>query len=120
MQLSMKYLKGVHDFSSFRSSGCQASNPVRNVSDVSLAKNKGVIVFSITANAFLYHMVRNIAGTLVDIGLKKIRPKDLHIIMSEKNRKYCSKMAPPHALFLWCVSYPQKYKISYNTESILL
>ena len=57
MQLSMKYLKGVHDFSSFRSSGCQASNPVRNVSDVSLVKNKGVIVFSITANAFLYHMV---------------------------------------------------------------
>ena len=84
MQLSMKYLKGVHDFSSFRSSGCQASNPIRNVSDVSLVKNKGVIVFSITANAFLYHMVRNIAGTLVDIGLKKIRPKDLHIIMSKK------------------------------------
>ena len=90
MQLSMKYLKGVHDFSSFRSSG------------------------------FLYHMVRNIAGTLVDIGLKKIKPKDLHTIMSKKNRKYCSKMAPPNALFLWRVSYPQKYKISYNTESILL
>ena len=98
MQLSMKYLKGVHDFSSFRSSGCQASNPIRNVSDVSLVKNKSVIVLSITANAFLYHMVRNIAGTLVDIGLKKIRPKDLHIIMSKKNRKYCSKMAPPNDL----------------------
>ena len=65
-------------------------------------------------------MVRNIAGTLVDIGLKKIRPRDLHIIISKKNRKYCSKMAPPNALFLWRVSYPQKYKISYNTESILL
>ena len=120
MQLSMKYLKGIHDFSSFRSSGCQASNPVRNVSDVFLVKNKSVIVFSITANAFLYHMIRNIAGTLVDIGLKKIRPKDLYTIMSKKNRKYCSKMAPPNALFLWRVSYPQKYKISYNTESILL
>ena len=120
MQSSMKYLKGVHDFSSFRSSGCQASNSVRNVSDASLIKNKEVIVFSITANAFLYHMVRNIAGTLVDIGLKKIKPKDLYTIINKKNRKYCSKMAPPHALFLWHVSYPQKYKISYNTESILL
>ena len=65
-------------------------------------------------------MVRNITGTLVDIGLKKIKPKDLHIIMSKKNRKYCCKMAPPHALFLWHVSYPQKYKISYTRESILL
>ena len=65
-------------------------------------------------------MVRNIVGTLVDIGIKKIKPHDLKIIIENKNRKYCSKMAPAHALFLWNISYPQKYKIKYNTESILM
>ena len=120
MKLSLKYLKGTHDFTSFRSSGCQASSPVRTISSVSLQKNKNIIVFSITGNAFLYHMVRNIVGTIVDIGIKKIKPKDLNSIMGKKNRKYCSKMAPAHALFLWEVTYPQKYKIKYNTESILI
>ncbi len=120
MKLSLKYLEGKHDFSSFRSSGCQASNPVRNISSVSLEKNKNIIVFSITANAFLYHMVRNIVGTLVDIGIKKLQPRDLKIIITKKNRVYCSKMAPAHALFLWNVSYPQKYKIKHNAESILM
>ena len=120
MKLSLKYLEGTHDFSSFRSSGCQANSPLRNISSVSLEKNKNIVVFSITANAFLYHMVRNIVGTLVDIGIKKIKPHDFKTIMTKKNRKYCSKMAPAHALFLWKVSYPQKYKIKYNTESILM
>ena len=120
MKLSLKYLEGIHDFSSFRSSGCQANSPFRNISSVSLEKNKNIIIFSITANAFLYHMVRNIVGTLVDIGIKKIKPHDLKIIIEKKNRKYCSKMAPAHALFLWNISYPQKYKIKYNTESILM
>tara|TARA_B100000035_G_C20966038_1_gene538797 strand:+ start:135 stop:917 length:783 start_codon:yes stop_codon:yes gene_type:complete len=120
MKLSLKYLEGIHDFSSFRSSGCQASSPIRNISSVSLEKNNNIIVFSITANAFLYHMVRNIVGTIVDIGIKKIKPKDLKVIMNKKNRNYCSKMAPAHALFLWNVSYPKKYKIKYNTESILM
>ena len=41
-------------------------------------------------------------------------------IMNEKNRKYCSKMAPANALFLWRTTYPQKYQIKYNNESILL
>lgn len=120
MKSSLKYLKGLQDYSSFRSSGCQSKNALRNIIKTSLVKEKDIIIFSITANAFLYHMVRNIVGTIVDIGLKKIPPSELKVIINKKNRKYCSKMAPSNGLFLWSVSYPQKYIIKYNKESILL
>jgi len=79
-----------------------------------------LIIFTITANAFLYHMVRNIVGSILDVGTSKLKPSDINKIMNEKNRKYCSKMAPANALFLWRTTYPQKYQIKYNNESILL
>jgi tRNA pseudouridine38-40 synthase len=110
----------VQDFSSFRSSGCQAKSPIRNIINTSIIKNKNIIIFSITANAFLYHMVRNIVGTIVDVGSNKILPSELRNIINKKDRKFCSKMAPSNGLFLWKVSYPSKFKINYNSESILL
>tara|TARA_B100001093_G_scaffold449759_1_gene456119 strand:+ start:327 stop:1109 length:783 start_codon:yes stop_codon:yes gene_type:complete len=120
MKSSLKYLNGLQDFTSFRSSGCQAKSPSRHIINTSIKKNKNIIIFSITANAFLYHMVRNIIGTIVDVGTNKITPSDLQKIINKKDRKYCSKMAPANGLFLWKVSYPRKYKINYNSESILL
>jgi len=120
MKSSLKYIKGKHDFTSFRSSGCQANSPERNVLSLSLEKENKLIIFTITANAFLYHMVRNIVGSILDVGTSKLKPSDINKIMNEKNRKYCSKMAPANALFLWRTTYPQKYQIKYNNESILL
>ena len=120
MKSSLKYLNGIQDFSSFRSSGCQAKSPIRNIINTSITKNKNIIIFSITANAFLYHMVRNIVGTIIDIGSNKILPSELRNIINKKDRKFCSKMAPSNGLFLWKVSYPSKFKINYNSESILL
>jgi len=120
MKSSLKYLKGVQDYTSFRSSGCQSKNPMRNIINASLEREKYIIIFSITANAFLYHMVRNIVGTLVDIGLRNINPSYLKTIILNKDRKYCSKMAPAKGLFLWNSSYPKKYRIKYNKESILM
>jgi len=120
MKSSLKYLKGVQDYTSFRSSGCQSKNPMINIIKASIERDKDIIIFSITANAFLYHMVRNIVGTLVDIGLRNINPGYLKTIISKKDRKYCSKMAPAKGLFLWNSSYPKKYRIKYNKESILM
>ena len=120
MQSSLKYINGVQDYSSFRSSGCQANTAIRNISSTSLERNKNIITFTITANAFLYHMVRNITGTLIDIGTGKILPSQLKSILNQRDRKYCSKMAPANGLFLWSVAYPRKYRIKYNSESVLL
>ncbi len=120
MRDSLKYLRGKNDFSSFRSSGCQSKSAIRNIIKLSMSKRKNIITFEIEANAFLYHMVRNIVGTLIDIGSAKISPIDIKKILQEKDRKACSKMAPANALFLWKVSYPSKYKILLNSESILM
>ena len=64
-------------------------------------KQNNLIYIDITANSFLYHMVRNIVGSLVDIGLRKFNPSELKIIIDKRNRIYCSKMAPAHPLFLF-------------------
>jgi tRNA pseudouridine38-40 synthase len=120
IRASLKYIHGIQDYSSFRSSGCQANTATRNIISTSIEKNKNIITFTITANAFLYHMVRNIVGTLIEIGTGKILPRELKIIVSQKDRKCCSKMAPSNGLFLWNVSYPRKYRIKYDSESVLL
>ena len=120
MKSSLKYLKGVQDYTSFRSSGCQSASPIRNIIKTSLERDKDIIIFSITANAFLYHMVRNIVGTVVDIGFRNINPSYLKTIILNKDRKYCSKMAPAKGLFLWNSIYPKKYRIKYNKDSILM
>ena len=65
-------------------------------------------------------MVRNIVGTLVDVGFRNINPSYLKTIILNKDRKYCSKMAPAKGLFLWNSSYPKKYRIKHNKESILM
>ena len=120
MKNSLKYLLGKNDFSSFRSSGCQASSPIRHILKLSLVKKKDIIIFDIKANAFLYHMVRNIVGTLIDIGSKKLMPSDMNAILQAKDRKVCSKMAPANALFLLKISYPKRHKIILNSDSILM
>ena len=120
MKSCLKYLKGKQDYSCFQSSGCQAQTSIRNVQSLSLEKNKNIITFTITANAFLYHMVRNIVGMLVDVGLGKLKPKQVKMIIQKRDRSFSSKMAPAHGLFLWRVAYPQIFKIKYNRESILL
>lgn len=120
MKSCLKYLKGKQDYSCFQSSGCQAHTSIRNVQSLSLEKNKNIITFTITANAFLYHMVRNIVGMLVDVGLGKLEPKQVKKIIQKGDRSFSSKMAPAHGLFLWRVAYPQIFKIKYNRESILL
>ena len=111
MKSSLKYIKGKHDFTSFRSSGCQANSPERNVLSLSLERENKLIIFTITANAFFYHMVRNIVGSILDVGTSKLKPNDINKIMNEKNRKYCSKMAISSKCFIF-MAYDLPTKIS--------
>ena len=117
---TFKHIKGEKDYSCFRSSGCSAKSPIKNIKSIKIAKENNFIYLDITANSFLYHMVRNIVGTIVDVWSNKILPSELRNIINKKDRKFCSKMAPSNGLFLWKVSYTSKYKINYNSESILL
>jgi len=107
MRTAMACLKGEHDFSAFEASGSPRSHAVRNATDVNLtAKDQeGYLVFSIEADGFLRHMVRNIVGTLVDVGTGKISPEEFHNILISKDRKEAGRTAPPHGLFLRQVKY---------------
>ncbi|MFH2013001.1 MAG: tRNA pseudouridine(38-40) synthase TruA [Pseudomonadota bacterium] len=106
MEKATQCLIGKHDFSSFKASGCNSRNPVREVLAVSLNKdNKGFIIFDIEANAFLKQMVRNIVGTLVDVGQRNTGVKEFKDIFFSKDRRKAGKTAPPQGLYLIKVNY---------------
>ena len=101
MQEAAKILQGVHDFSSFRASGCSASTPVKNVYYIKISKNsQGYIFIDIEADAFLRKMIRNIVGLLVEIGTGIRNIEDLEQIIQAKNRQCAGFTAPAMGLML--------------------
>lgn len=106
MKKAMKFLRGEHDFSSFKSSQDTSISSVRKIYSLKLIERKQIIVFFIKASGFLHHMVRNIMGTLVEVGRRKLTPEDFKLILEAKNRKLAGKTAPARGLFLLSVRYP--------------
>ncbi|MHC8440677.1 MAG: tRNA pseudouridine(38-40) synthase TruA [Candidatus Eutrophobiaceae bacterium] len=109
MQTAADCLLGKHDFTSFRATGCQAKTALRTIFDLKLSRINACIVLQITADAFLYHMVRNIMGTLVAIGLGKHPPKWCREVLEARNRKLAGSTAPARGLYLYDVAYPTPY-----------
>ncbi|MBI4619728.1 MAG: tRNA pseudouridine(38-40) synthase TruA [Desulfobacterales bacterium] len=106
MKNAVQCLLGKHDFSSFKASRCNSHNPIREVYGISLDEDpKGFIIFEIEANAFLKQMVRNIVGTLADVGKGKIGAVEFEEILRAKDRKKAGITAPPQGLFLVKIKY---------------
>lgn len=106
MKKALQCLIGRHDFSSFKASGCNSRTSIREVLSVSLGKNpRGFVIFEIEANAFLKQMVRNIVGTMVDVGQGKSRASLFEEIFQSGDRKRAGRTAPPQGLFLVKVEY---------------
>ncbi len=99
MQFASEFLIGNHDFSSFRDSECQAKTPIRSIEDIRIEKNGSEVLITIKAKSFLHHMVRNIVGTLVYIGLDKINSNDMKNILQAKDRKKSGPNAPAYGLY---------------------
>jgi tRNA pseudouridine38-40 synthase len=99
-------LKGVHDFSSFCAAGHESKSYIREIYDCGFEKTgKSLILFSIEANGFLKYMVRNIVGTLVEVGKGKRTPLDFLRIMEARDRRKAGVTAPPQGLYLVDVRY---------------
>ncbi len=111
MQLAAERLLGQHDFSAFRAAGCQASTAVRNIIHIAVSRQGDWLTLEVTANAFLQHMVRNIAGTLADVGLGEQPVEWVSEVLESRDRKAGGIAAPPHGLTLVSVEYPDSFAI---------
>jgi tRNA pseudouridine38-40 synthase len=102
-------LLGEQDFTSFRAVACQSNTPMRNVHFVEVQRYGHWVVVDIQANAFLYHMVRNIVGSLMDVGTGKRSVAWFHELMAVRDRALASPTASPKGLYLVDVSYPEHF-----------
>lgn len=106
MHTALQALVGTHDFTSYRAIGCQARQPVRTLHDAAVIRAADWVQITVHANAFLHHMVRNIAGVLIAIG-RKDRPVDwAREVLERTDRTQGGVTAPPDGLYFERVHYP--------------
>ena len=118
MAKAAKVLLGEHDFSSFRAAGCQARSPVRTMHRIDLDYRAEWIWFDLNANAFLQHMVRNIAGCLIEIGSGKRSVEWLADVLAAKDRTKAGITAPPNGLYLAGVEYPSEFVLPSSYKNV--
>lgn len=106
MNEAAQSLIGEHDFSSFRSSQCQAKSPVRTISNITMVQQQSLIFISLSANAFLHHMVRNIVGALIQVGQGRESITYLDHLLSVRDRTQGAPTFSPDGLYLTDVTYP--------------
>jgi tRNA pseudouridine38-40 synthase len=99
-------LLGEQDFSAFRAAGCQSSTPWRCVHRLTVSRHGPLIVLDVTANAFLLHMVRNMARALHDVGSGRLDRAALVQLLAGRDRTVLGATAPPQGLYLVQVGYP--------------
>lgn len=105
MREACKYFIGKHDFKAFRTEGSSVKTTTRTISQLEIINNNNNFDIIITADGFLYNMVRIIVGTLVEVGKGKIRPKDIDDIIKSKDRTKAGPCAPAKGLCLEKVYY---------------
>lgn len=111
MQAAAAYLVGEHDFTSFRSSECQAKSPVRRVHSLDITRAGERIDIVVRANAFLHHMVRNVVGTLVYVGKGKHPPIWAREVLQARDRARAAPTFPPEGLYLEQVVYEPHWNL---------
>ncbi len=116
MRAAASHLVGQHDFSAFRSSACQARDPVRSVHSVEVARRQGVVAIDIRANAFLHNMVRIVAGTLLAVGRSERSPAWLGELLAGRDRTRGGATAPAHGLYFLGPSYPPRFGLPARGE----
>jgi len=117
MQQGGNYLVGEHDFNAYRAIGCQAKSPVREVFSLNVSRNGQFVVIDIEANAFLHHMVRNIAGVLMEIGCGEQEPDWAQAILETRDRTQGGVTAKPFGLYLTGVTYDDEFQLPHVSYS---
>lgn len=109
MHEGAQHLVGEHDFSAFRSSECQSNSPIRRIDHLSVQREGELVYIDVAANAFLHHMVRNIAGLLIEVG-RGLRPTDeVKTLLEGRDRRRNAPTAEPEGLCLRRIEYPEAF-----------
>jgi tRNA pseudouridine38-40 synthase len=111
MRAAAAHLIGEHDFSALRSAECQAASPVRTLRKLEIAREGEVIRFSLEANAFLHHMVRNIVGCLVYVGKGKYSPTWMAEVLAGRDRSKAAPTFGPQGLYLSGIDYDPRWEL---------
>lgn len=113
-----KALLGEHDFTSFRAAGCQAHSPIRTMQNFSLMNNGPWIWIDLQANAFLQHMVRNIAGSLIEVGCGRREVEWMAEVLAAKDRTLAGVTAAANGLYLVGVEYPDEFALCSSKQDV--
>jgi tRNA pseudouridine38-40 synthase len=111
MRRAAQHLLGEHDFSAFRASECQAKSPVKTLAQLDISQQGDMIVFDLTADAFLHHMVRNIIGCLVYVGKGKHPPQWMQTVLDGRSRLQAAPTFAPDGLYLRRIAYDAKWEL---------
>ena len=117
MQAAAQCLLGEHDFSAFRASECQAKSPIKNLRQLEIRREGEILIFDLSANAFLHHMVRNIVGCLVYVGKGKHPPEWLAEILDGRERRHAAPTFAPDGLYLRRIQYEAKWGLPQGQDS---
>ncbi len=109
MRAAAGLLLGEHDFSAFRAAECQARSPIRRLAALNVERQGDRVVIEATANAFLQHMVRNLVGLLLEVGIGKAPPEWVAEVLASRDRTRNAATAPASGLYFWQVRYPQAF-----------
>ncbi|MFT5399110.1 MAG: tRNA pseudouridine38-40 synthase [Planctomycetota bacterium] len=113
-------LLGEHDFGAFRAAGCQSKTAMRDLQSIQVSRNGNMIYFDIKANAFLYHMVRNIVGSLLLIGRGEKSKEWFGQVFSSKDRTLAAPTASASGLYFVKAFYPEHYNLPQKLEKPVL
>ena len=117
MRAASRYLLGEHDFSAFRAAECQAKSPVKLMHDIDIERRGDLLVFSLRANAFLHHMVRNIVGSLILTGTGLREPAWIEEVLKGKDRRLAAPTFMPDGLYLARIEYEEKWRLPQQGQS---
>lgn len=110
-----QYLLGENDFTSFRAAKCQSHTPWRNVHHLQVSRRQNYIIVDIQANAFVHHMVRNIVGSLIEVGQGKQAPIWIKWLLEQKDRTLAAPTAKAEGLYLVDVIYPKHFGLPHSS-----
>jgi len=106
MQEAARYMLGTHDFGAFQAAGCQAHSAVREIRHLTVEQHGWEVCIDVHADGFLYHMVRNIVGNLVQVGTGKWQADYIPELIQQKNRAIAAATAPAQGLYFSDALYP--------------